>query len=293
MVALAQAAAPWPVWRRDWPSAFLWIGLAAVAAPTLIRNAQQSWTLEQGQQAPLVLALGLWQLWRRWPLMRQAGGAGGLAGIVLMGVPAAALYILGRLAQQYTLETYGLYGLGVATVYGLVGALGLRSGWFALLYLLFALPLPYTVVWFLTVHLRLWVTEVSVALAQLAGLSIVRDGLNILVDQYELAVQEACSGMNSLFSLSAVGLLYLQLKRDPPWWYVLLMAVPIVAFALLGNLVRILVLIALTHFFGDRVAQSFLHETAGLVTFATALAGVAALDAALAGFLLGQKGEVA
>ena len=288
MVALGQAAPPWPVWRRGWSSAVLWLGLGTVALPTLISNAQQSWVLEQGQQAPFVLALGLWLLWRSWPLMRQTGGPGRALGIILTGGPAAALYILGRLSQQYTLESYGLYGLGVATLYALVGGRGLKAGWFALLYLLFALPLPYTAVWFLTVHLRLWVTEVSVGLAQLAGLSIVRDGLNILVDQYELAVQEACSGMNSLFSLSAVGLLYLQLRRTPPWWYVLLMAPPIVAFAILGNLIRILVLIALTHFFGDHVAQGFLHETAGLVTFATALAGVMALDAAIGGILLGR-----
>ena len=99
--------------------------------------------------------------------------------------------------------------------------------------------------------------------------------------------------MNSLFSLSAVGLLYLQLRRTPPGWYILLMIIPIVAFALLGNLVRILCLIALTHFFGDDVAQGFLHESAGLLTFATALLGVMGLDAVVAKRLLRSSGATA
>ncbi len=286
MVAVTQPTPGWLSRRWSGHTALLWAGLAAVGVPTLIRNAQQSWVLEQGQQAPIALALGLWLLWRRWPSMRAVGAPGRTVVLAMLAAPSIALYALGRLSQQYTMESYGLYGLGVSTVYGVVGGAGLKQGGFALAYLLFALPLPYTVVWVLTAHLRLWVTEASVSIARLLGLSIVRDGLNILVDQYELAVQEACSGMNSLFSLSAVGFLYLQLRRDPPAWYMLIMAAPILGFALLGNLVRILCLIGLTHFFGDEVAQGFLHESAGLLTFTTALLGVMGLDALMAGRVL-------
>ena len=291
MAAAEQITQGWSSRSLNGSALLLWAGLAAVAVPTLIRNAQQSWALEQGQQAPIALALGLWLLWRQWPSMRAVGAPGRTVILAAGGAPSIVLYVLGRISQQYTMESYGLYGLGVATVYGMVGGAGLKQGSFALAYLLFALPLPYTVVWVLTAHLRLWVTEASVFIARHLGLSIVRDGLNILVDQYELAVQEACSGMNSLFSLSAVGLLYLQLRRSPPGWYILLMVGPIVAFALLGNLVRILCLIGLTHFFGDEVAQGFLHESAGLLTFATALLGVMGLDALLAPRLLQGSGK--
>ena len=291
MVAAEQITRGWSSRRLNGPILLLWAGLVAVAVPTLIRNAQQNWALEQGQQAPIALVLGLWLLWRQWPSMRAVGAPGRGVVLALAGAPSIALYVLGRVSQQYTMESYGLYGLCVTIVYGVVGGAGVKQGGFALAYLLFALPLPYTVVWMLTAHLRLWVTEASVSIARLLGLSIVRDGLNILVDQYELAVQEACSGMNSLFSLSAVGFLYLQLRRSPPGWYILVMAGPIVAFALFGNLVRILCLIGLTHFFGDAVAQSFLHESAGLLTFATALLGVMGLDALLAPRFLQGRGK--
>ncbi len=95
--------------------------------------------------------------------------------------------------------------------------------------------------------------------------------------------------MNSLISLSAIGLLYLYVRRSPPWWYIAGFVFPIFAFALAGNLARILVLIALTHSFGDAVAQGFLHETAGLVTFIVALSGVIALDAICAPIALARK----
>ncbi len=48
--------------------------------------------------------------------------------------------------------------------------------------------------------------------------------------------------------------------------------------AIVANIIRIMILILLTYFFGDEVAQSFLHFAAGLVLFSTALALVFALD---------------
>jgi exosortase/archaeosortase family protein len=95
--------------------------------------------------------------------------------------------------------------------------------------------------------------------------------------------------MNSLFSLSAIGLVYLHLRRAPPWWYTAMMVAPIVLFAIGGNFARIVLLILLTHYFGDAVAQSFLHESAGVVAFLVALLGVAAVDAALAPILMTRK----
>jgi exosortase/archaeosortase family protein len=53
-----------------------------------------------------------------------------------------------------------------------------------------------------------------------------------------------------------------------------LLIFPLVALAIFANFIRILVLIALTHAFGDAVAQGWLHETAGFATFAVAMLGV-------------------
>ena len=275
-----------------WTTVALWVGFFILAAPTLYENYQQSWSLEQGQSGPIVLALGLWLVWRRWPDMRAAAqpSSGGLS--AALGLIAALSYILGRISDQFLIESYALYGLVLVGLYALLGWRSLLVGWFPLAYLIFALPTPYSLTWTLTSHLRLWITEGAVAIYQMMGFSIVRDGLNILVDQYELAVKDACSGMNSLISLSAIGLVYLHIRRTPPWWYFAIMFIPIVGFAVLGNFVRVMILIALTHYFGDAVAQSFLHETAGIMTFVVSLVGLIGLDAILAPTLLKRQRRV-
>ncbi len=272
--------------RLSWQTLALWTGLAVLAVPTLILNAEQSWAGDQGQQAPIVLAIAIWLLVRQWPLMRAAAQPSSALLALGLGALAGVLYVVGRVADQFRIETYALYALGLVGLYALLGWRSLRRGWFPLAYFILALPAPYTLIWLLTSHLRLWITQATVVTYQAFGFSIVRDGLTILVDQYELAVQDACSGMNSLVSLSAIGLVYVYLRRAPRWWYFAAMALPIVGLAIFGNFVRILVLVALTHYFGDAVAQSYLHEGAGLLTFVADLLGIITIDAVVAPLLL-------
>ena len=272
-----------------WRWALFWIGAAAIFLPTLYANYTQSWSSEQGEQGPIVLGIAAWLLWRQWPQMAKNGRPGSTLLAAAGFAVSAALYVFGRVGDQFAVETYALYGMGLSTAYALVGWSGMARGWFPLAFFLFVLPVPYTVTLLLTSHLRLWITEAVVSTLRACGLSIVRDGLNILIDQYLLAVQEACSGMNSLFSLTAIGLVYLHIRRSPPWWYYAVMLGPIVMFAVAGNFARIIVLVLMTHFLGDAVAQGVLHETTGIITFAVALIGVMALDAIVGIFVFSDR----
>ncbi len=263
-----------------------WLGVAALVIPTLIENVQQNWSLDQGAQAPIVLAIGLWLLFRRWPAMRATGApptsavSRGLA--IGLWMATSLIYVLGRAGGQYLAESYALYGFLLIGIYALLGVRGLWVGGFPVAYLILALPIPFFISHALTTHLRLGITEAIVQLFQLLGFNIVKDGLTLMVDQYQLSVEDACSGMNSLFSLSAIGLVYVYLRRPGQALYYGLMLAPIVGFAIFGNFARIAIVVLVTHIFGDAVAQSLLHQTIGFVTFAVSLGGVIALDAVAA-----------
>ena len=259
------------------------IGFAVLAGPTLYLIAMASWTDEQSQQGPIVLAIGAWLLWRRWPQMREVGRPGSL-GLTLLGVCACALvYIAGRVASLFLLEAYALYGFGLCAVYGLVGFRGLAKGLFPLIFLAFAAPIPFFVGFPVTVHLRLWISEATVALLRLFGVGAARDGLTLFIESYRIEIAQACSGMNSLLALTALGLCYVHIRRDPPLAFYLVMFPVIVAFAVIANFVRVMALALLTLNFGDAVAQGVLHETLGFVTFGVALGLTFVADAALAG----------
>jgi exosortase/archaeosortase family protein len=79
----------------------------------------------------------------------------------------------------------------------------------------------------------------------------------------------------------AVSLLYIYLLRRAHLRYAALLASATIPIAIAGNIVRIMTLILLTYYFGDAVAQGFLHTVAGIFLFAVDLLLVFALDALL------------
>jgi exosortase/archaeosortase family protein len=105
------------------------------------------------------------------------------------------------------------------------------------------------------------------------------------IAQYELLVEDACSGMNSLVGLTAISLFYIYIMRGTSWRYAALLTAFVIPIAIVANIVRIIILVLVTYFFGDRVGQSFIHETAGILLFVIALLMVFGLDSLLATFI--------
>ena len=100
----------------------------------------------------------------------------------------------------------------------------------------------------------------------------------MIVGPYQLLVEDACAGLNSLISLTAISLFYIYILHNASWRYALFLMLWIVPVALLANLVRVMILVLITYHFGNAAAQGFLHSTAGLVMFATALLGIFLVD---------------
>jgi exosortase/archaeosortase family protein len=84
--------------------------------------------------------------------------------------------------------------------------------------------------------------------------------------------------MNSIVGLTAVSLLYIYLVRGSKLLYALGLTLCVIPIAIFANILRIMVLILLTYFFGNEVAQGFLHFMAGLFLFSTAILFVFLVD---------------
>jgi len=129
-----------------------------------------------------------------------------------------------------------------------------------------------------TKDLKELVANVAESAIYVLGYPIARDGVVITIGQYQLLVAEACSGMNSIISLSAIGLVYLYLVPPKRVWQYLATVLCIVPIAVAANIVRIMLLILITYHLGDAAGQGFLHEFAGLAMFAFALSAFIAIS---------------
>ena len=272
-----------------WP---LVLGLAVLAIPTLITVGKQVWSTEIGAHGPIVLATGLWLAWRQSDQLKRDAkpGAPWLTSLGLLA--SLALYVFGRAYEFMVLEAAGLYGVCLSFLHAYVGVRAMLRNWFPILYLGFVIPLPGWLIDSLTAPLKEFVSYAATTVLQAAGLPIVREGVTLMVDQYQLLVEDACSGMNSLIGLIAISLFYIYLARSASWRYSIFLVSLVIPIAVLANILRIIVLVLLTYFFGDGVAQGFLHVTAGLFLFGVALLLVFAVDS-LVSRLMPRRGASA
>lgn len=270
-------------WRQSLNagSLLLLAGLCALAIPSIASLGRQVWTTEAGAHGPIVLAVGVWLLVREWgkakPLAQE--GAPILTSAAL--VASLTVYVFGRAFDFISLEIAGLYGVGVATLYSRVGWKALKRLWFPVFYLAFLAPPPGWLIDQITAPLKQFVSWAAMSSLSLVGIPVAREGVTIFVGSYRLLVEDACSGMNSIVGLVAVSLLYIYLLRGSQLRYAALLTASTIPIAVLGNIIRIMTLILLTYFFGDEVAQGFLHQTAGLFLFAIDLLLVFGLDTLL------------
>jgi exosortase len=264
--------------QSSWPLA---IGLAALAVPAAIALSEHTWSSEAGAHGPLVLFTGAWLLWRQSGEIR-ARGVAGKGWIVAIGTAISLLlFIIGEAFDVITLEAAGLYGMGVTIFYSCFGWAEIVRNWFIFLYLLFAVPPPRSWLDALTFPLKQFVSSAATALLRPFGIPATHEGVTIYVAQYQYLVEDACSGLNSLVGLLAISLFYIYLARGSSWRYSLFLAMLAIPIAILANVLRIIILILLTEFFGDAVAQGFMHSLAGIFVFAVALLMIFGIDSAL------------
>jgi len=274
MATVVSPLAPQVGWRGfAVHHALLVVGALALFVPTIASLGAGPWSTEQGVHGPLVLATGIWLIFRRGDEVRALAtpGSFGLAVVAILG--AAAAYAFGRAFDFITIEVAAMLFAFGAVAYSFVGGAVLRLMWFPILYLAFMIPIPGS---FLDV-----VTQPLAAALGGVGYPVARVGVTIYVAQYQLLVEDACAGLNSLISLTAIGLFYVYVMRNSNVRYSALLLALVVPIAILANCVRVAALVLLTYYFGDAVAQGFLHKFAGMVTFTSALLLIFLIDALL------------
>jgi exosortase len=264
------------------------LGCAVLILPTMFQVATDSWSTEQGGHGPLVLATGIWALWRELKGKKVETRPGNL----LVGLPilvlTLGLFIVARITGVIEVEGFAMYGALIAGAYLLYGAALLRAAWFPLVYLAFTLPPPDTVVAAVTQPIKIAISSWTVSILDLLGYPIASSGVTIQIGQYQLLIAAACAGLNSIVTLSALCLFYVYLRhRSNPIAFVViaLAAIPV---AIISNFVRVMLLVLITYHFGDSVAQGFVHDFAGLTMFAVALAVIFGIDR-LATPLFGER----
>ncbi len=274
-----------------WPAGLVLVSLLVLLVPSYFMLADTIWASDEQGHGPIILAVTLYLAWTRRQELIDLPDRPVLWAGWLCFIGGALLYAVGRSQKVDTLEVFAHLPLIASALLLTKGWAGLRWGRFYLFFLLFMVPLPGLFVQALTTPLKISVSYVAEALMYWAGYPVARTGVILYVGQYQLLVADACAGLNSMFTLEALGLLYMNLMAYTSARRNITLALLIIPIAFIANVIRVMVLILVTYYFGDAAGQGFVHDFAGMVLFGVALTMMLVVDGLLGRFFFKDKAK--
>jgi exosortase len=248
----------------------LFLAVAWVYWPTLeqmVRRWSSDPQATHGYVVPLFAALVLWFRRDSYPAAAARASWWGVPLLVL----AAVLRLAGTHFAFIWLEAGSLLPALAGMLVLAAGPSVLRWAWPAAAFLLFVLPWPWQFDLVLTAPLRRLATVTSTFALQTLGVPALARGNIIVVNELEVGIVEACSGLGMLmtfFALStAVAFIVQRPLRDR--LVIFFSAIPI---GVLMNVVRITVTVVLYQTASAAVARVVFHDVAGWVMMPMALA---------------------
>jgi len=239
--------------------------------PTYLRLAGGAWRTEQEGHGPLIMLAAAWLAWQQRDRVRDIALKPALAAGWIILVLSLLVMAVSRSQDIPMVE--------VATqIPVLLGCLLLVGGWplarvfaFPLAFLVFSVPPPGWLLDAFTVPLKVWISDVVSNLLYDLGYPVAQNGAMIMIGSYELMVKDACSGINSIFALSAIGIFYVHefVRRHPARRLILILS--IVPITILANVFRVITLVLGAYYLGVDTIEGLFHDLTGIALFVFAL----------------------
>jgi exosortase len=215
---------------------------------------------------PAVSAIWLYDRWDSVSAVPRRPSAAGFA-VAATGV---ALLLYGLVQNFNMIQHAALLVTLCGTAAALWGFPVVRASSFALVYLLFTVPLPKTWDDAITLPLQNMATAASETVFDAAGWVVVRQGNVLQLPGLKLLVEDACSGVHSLYALVALGFAWTGFMPRP-WWLRVTLVVATVPISVAANAIRVIVTGWLAYKVDPSYAQGVSHETTGMIVFGIGL----------------------
>jgi exosortase B len=263
-----------------WP-VLLAASFVAAYFPTVSRLIDGPWQTEQEGHGPLIIAASLWLVWQS----REQLKAVELAPAPILGwtvlLFGLLLMFLARTQDVLPAEAFSIIPV-------IVGCVLLAAGWptlrilaFPIGFLIFAVPVPDWIIDAATVPLKVFISNSVTKILYAAGFPIAQNGVMIMIGSYQLLVKDACSGMNSIFALSAIGVFYAYAFRWEQKARALILLASIIPITIAANFIRVISLVLIAYYGGPDMLEGTVHDLTGIGLFVVAVVLLFLLDAIL------------
>jgi len=263
-----------------------WILLSVLYSPVVFQLYRARWQYVDYTHAYFILPVSLFLAWLRRKRLGEILSSGAAPAcppqylaLLILGI---VMYVFGWRKDYLFVSTFSLipliFGL-CAYLYGSRVALALR---FPILYLVLLVPPPLGVLDAVTLPMRYGVSQAAYLILRSINLPVTREGLMLSIEGQQLFMGPACSGFRSLITSFSLGLAYAYLSKAQAMKKKILV-LSIIPLALLGNLIRVIMLCLIAFYFGKEAAMGFFHNASGIVIFIIVILGLLGIEAILRG----------
>lgn len=237
------------------------LALGAIFWPTLASMVaiwERSETFAHGY---LIFPISAWLIWRmRGTLARIPPRTDG-RGLLALALAGAA-WLLADAGSVNVVAQYAFVAMLISTVWTLLGAAFVRAAFFPLIFLFFAVPVGE----FLIQPLMGVTADFTVAMLQLTGIPVYREGMFFSIPSGDWSVVEGCSGLRYLIASVTLGVLYAYLTFRS-WKRRLLFSLAAVVVPVFANSGRAFMIVMIAHLSDMKLALGVDHYIYGWVFF--------------------------
>jgi exosortase len=220
----------------------------------------------------LVPFVSLYVLWLKKDRLLAIGSRPLALGLWLV-VVGLLMHILSAFFRVYFSSAFS----SIFVICGLIlyfrGKEMLRETLFAVLFLVFMMPLPLVAIVGITFKMKIFAAYWANKIVNAIGVRAILDGSVIKMRTTHVVVEDVCSGLRSLISLLALGTIVAYLSKLVRWKKVIVFFAAGVM-AIVANIVRIVFMALTSEIYGAKFTEGFLHTLSGLLVFVVAFVGL-------------------
>lgn len=252
---------------------WFWAGLWVACLPFVAIYLTRMWRLPHYQYFPFAIGAVLWLAWTRSDRKFYPPDSLISLSAIVLGFIAVAGGLMVRSPWMVTIAAFFFTVACLGTMRGKEHAslLGLALP----LALLIRLPLGYDQI--LVIELQRFTTVLSSLMLDVLGIAHAVSRNIIELPQRELFVAEACSGIQSVFTLAFLCTLLIAICNRRLWLVPFYLAIALIL-AVTGNVIRVTTVAAVDTWFGLDWADGWAHDLLGYLTLGLAALFLVSFD---------------
>lgn len=234
----------------------------------------------------LIPFVSAWLIWQKREELRQTEiieSPWGLR-LIILGI---AIHLISAVFRIYFSSGFSMLIVLAGLILYFWGSKVFKKVAFPATFLFFMVPLPEVVITNISFRLKLFAAHIATILLNNMRIPAIQDGSIIHMRHTQVIVDDVCSGLRSLISLTALGSIFAYWLKVPiislaatgsifAYWmnssatkkiFLFLMTIPI---AIITNVCRVIILSSIGEIWGAEYASGFMHDATGFMVFALA-----------------------